>query len=235
MSSNSSHTDTGYSFTTPEHGYAFEETGSMFGDSEDNLRTTTMIRFARPEAAGHPSYSTIPATRRSTAKTFVKTEPSRIEKRRQRTRTFAEDPFRARFGVRLPSGMREEARGMEWKKFIQTYAPSNVRVEYLRSERLRAGRHEFHMSMTGLRNDGQGTAVDITAMGACSAVSEVLADHAMPVEILEFHQFEIFEATVTFIYTVHKSHRAWAVGFGADPNLSIANALCAAAGRLHRG
>ncbi|MGV0408276.1 hypothetical protein ACUY3S_02005 [Corynebacterium resistens] len=234
MSSNTSQTDTETTFSYPSQGYAFEESGSMFGDPEENMRTTTLIRFARPEAADRPTYSTIPTTRRSTAKTFVKAEPSRIEKRRQRTRTFAEDPFRARFGVRLPSGMREEARGMEWKKFIQTYAPSTVRVEYLRSERLRAGRHEFHMSMTGLRADGQGTAVDITAMGACSAISEVLADHAMPVEILEFHQLEIFEATVTFIYTVHKSQRAWAIGFGADRDLSIANALCAAAGKLHR-
>lgn len=234
MSSNSSHTESRYTISTAEHGYAVDAPDSMFGESEENMRTTTMIRFARPETAGRPTYSTIPAARRSTAKTFVKAESTRIEKRRQRTRTFAEDPFRARFGVRLPKGMREEARGMEWKQFIQTYAPSDVRVEFLRSQSLRAGKHEYHMSMAGLRADGQGTVVDITAMGACSAVSEVLADHAMPVEILEFHQFEIFEATVTFIYTVHKSHRAWAVGFGSNPDMSIANALCAAAGRLHR-
>ena len=233
MSSNTSHTDTSHTFIEPDNDSGREEWRSMFGDPEENMRTTTLIRFASSEAASRPIYSTIPSTRRSTAKTFVKTEPSRIEKRRQRTRTFAEDPFRARFGVRLPKGMRDEARGMEWKTFIQAYAPSTVRIEYLRSQRLRAGKHEFAMSMTGLRSDGQGTAVEITAMGASSAVTEVLADHGMPVEILEFHQFEIFEATVTFIYTVHKSQRAWAVGFGADRNLSIANALCAAAGRLH--
>lgn len=233
MSSNSSHTDTPYTCGKPNNEYRREEWGSMFGDSEDNMRTTTLIRFANSETVDRPTYSTIPNTRRSTAKTFIKSAPSRIEKRRQRTRTFAEDPFRARFGVRLPKGMRDEARGMEWKAFIQTYAPSTVRIEYLRSQRLRAGKHEFHMSVTGLRSDGQGTAVEITAMGASSAVTEVLADHGMPVEILEFHQFEIFEATVTFIYTVHKSQRAWAVGFGADRDLSIANALCAAAGRLH--
>ncbi len=204
---------------------------SMF-ESEGTMNATTLIRFARPEAA-RPTYEPEPRLRRSTAKTFTRSTPTRIEKRRQRTRTFAEDPFRARFGQRLPMGMRQEARGMEWKNFIRTYAPGTIRVEAMRSERKSLGKHEFSIAMTGLRADGQGTRVTITAMGASSAMTEILADHGYRVEMLEFHQFSIFEATVTFIYTVHKSKRVWAVGFGADRDLSIANALCNAASRLH--
>ena len=64
-------------------------------------------------------------------------------------------------------------------------------------------------------------------------MTETLADHGFRVEIAEFHQYDIFEATVTFIYAVHKSKRVWAVGFGADRDTSIANALCNAAARLH--
>lgn len=199
------------------------------------MSSTTLIRFARPEQTfDTPSYELEPQlTRRSTAKTFRTNTQTRIEKRRQRTRTFAEDPFRARFGLRLPIGMRQEARGMEWKEFISTYAPSDIRVERLQSTRQSLGRYAFDLSMTGLRTDGAGTRVNITAMGASSAMSEILADHGFAVEIAEFHQHSIFEATVTFIYATHKSQRVWAVGFGADRDLSIANALCSAASRLH--
>ncbi len=211
----------------------------MFEENERTMNATTLIRFARPESEwNNPTYTLTKSgpsgtKRRSTAKTYSTTSTSRIEKRRMRTRTFAEDPFRARFGQRLPSGMRQEARGMEWKKFISTYAPSAIRVEYMRSNRLRAGRHEFEMSISGLNPDGRGTQASITAMGPSSAMTQILADHGYNVEILQFHQYDIFEATVTFIYTTHKSKRMWAVGFGANRDHSIANALCSAASRLY--
>lgn len=211
----------------------------MFEENERTMNATTLIRFARPESEwNNPTYTATKSgpsgtKRRSTAKTYSTTSTSRIEKRRMRTRNFAEDPFRARFGQRLPSGMRQEARGMEWKKFISTYAPSAIRVEYMRSNRLRAGRHEFEMSISGLNAEGQGTQASITAMGSSSAMTQILADHGYNVEILQFHQYDIFEATVTFIYTTHKSKRMWAVGFGANRDHSIANALCSAASRLY--
>lgn len=209
----------------------------MFEDNEGTMNATTLIRFARPETDWErPTYTLQPRPshgRRSTAKTFTSTHTTRIEKRRKRTRTFAEDPFRARFGQRLPTGMRQEARGMEWKSFISTYAPTSIRVEQMKSERLRAGRHQFEIAMTGLAAEAQGTRVSITAMGASSAMTEVLADHGFNVEVGEFHQYKIFEATVTFIYASYKSKSVWAVGFGADRDLSIANALCSAASRLH--
>ncbi|WP_343061461.1 hypothetical protein [Corynebacterium anserum] len=199
------------------------------------MNASTLIRFARPETDWErPTYTVQPSHgRRSTAKTFTPTHTTRIEKRRKRTRTFAEDPFRARFGQRLPTGMRQEARGMDWKSFISTYAPTNIRVEQLKSQRLRAGRHHFEIAMNGLAAHGQGTRVSITAMGASSAMTEVLADHGFNVEIREFHQYKIFEATVTFIYATHNSKSVWAVGFGADRDMSIANALCSAASRLY--
>ncbi|RAV34180.1 hypothetical protein [Corynebacterium heidelbergense] len=204
----------------------------MFTDTA--AEPTTIIRFARPEFySEQPIYSAQPNLRRSTAVTFTEANPSRIEKRRQRTRTFAEDPFRSRFGRRLPKAMREEARGLDWKSFINTYAPADIRVESWYSSRQSSGRFGYEIGMTGLRSDGIGTQVSITAMGVASAMSEVLADHGYAVEIAEFHQYDIFEATVTFIYTVHKRKRVWAVGFGSNRDLSIASALCSAATRLH--
>ncbi|WP_369803769.1 hypothetical protein [Corynebacterium sp. CNJ-954] len=70
-------------------------------------------------------------------------------------------------------------------------------------------------------------------MGAASAMTQILADHGRRVEILEFHQYDIFEATVTFVFAQHQTKKVWAIGFGADRDLSIASALASAAGRLH--
>lgn len=199
------------------------------------MSSTTLIRFARPESAEDQqttaSYTLRPSQRRSSSVTYRATQNTpRFEQRR--TRTFAEDPFRARFGRRLPAGMRQEARGMDWTRFIATYTPDSIRVESLRSTRLTAGRKSYHMAITGL-NEGMSTRVSITSMGAASAVTQILADHGRRVEILEFHQYDIFEATVTFIYAQHKNMKSWAVGFGADRDISIASALCSAATRLH--
>lgn len=210
----------------------------LFDNHEGTMNATTLIRFARPETEqrDQPTYTTLPrpgTSRRSTSKTFSSPATTRIEKRRRRTRTFAEDPFRARFGHRLPTGMRQEARGMDWKTFTATYAPTTIRVDQLHTEKLRAGRKHFELTMSGLSRDGSATCVSITSMGASSAMTQILADHGYNVEILEFHQYKIFEATVTFIYTMHHSQRVWAIGFGADADLSIANALCAAATRLY--
>ena len=121
---------------------------------------------------------------------------------------------------------------MEWRKFIATYAPSALRVESMTATRRAAGRKSYELSITGLRGNA-GTRVSITAMGASSAMTQILADHGRRVEVLEFHQYDIFEATVTFIFAQHETKKIWAVGFGADRDLSIANALASAAGRLH--
>lgn len=200
------------------------------------MSTTTLIRFARAEeetTAAHASvsYTERPTRRRSTAVTYRDSSPvPRVEQRR--TRTFAEDPFRARFGRRLPAGMRQEARGMEWRAFVHAYAPDTIRVDALRATRLSAGRKSYEMAISGLR-EGVSTRVSITSMGAASAMTQILADHGRRVEILEFHQYDIFEATVTFIYTQHETKKAWAIGFGADRETSIASALASAATRLH--
>lgn len=199
---------------------------------EEPTSSSTLIRFARPEAE-RATYTADPHMGSSTIRTFTSPKQSRIEKRRQRTRTFAADPFRARFGQRLPAGMRAEAHNMSWKTFTATFAPSDIRVESLRIARLRAGRFDYTVRFEGLTPDGVGTRADIRAMGTTSAITEVLADHGFPVEILEFHQFKIFEATTTFLYCVNGSKRTWAVGFGAHSDLSIANALCSAATNLH--
>ncbi|MBV7282630.1 acetyl-CoA acetyltransferase [Corynebacterium sp. TAE3-ERU30] len=158
-----------------------------------------------------------------------------IPAERTTSRTFAEDPFRARFGHRLPRGLREEARGMEWRTFAATYAPlGDMRITHLERENLRGGRYRYTAHIT---DTSSGARIDSTreiiATGACSAVTNLLADMGRRVEILSYHQFEIFEATVTFIYTCENNKRAWAMGFGPTSEASVAAALSTAAARLH--
>lgn len=195
-----------------------------------------IIRFARPEHLT-PTYTSEERNlRTSTTRTYTTQKKSRIEQRRRRTRTFATDPFRARFGVRLPQGMRQEARNMEWKDFINAYAPADIRVDHIETVRQRAGLHEYTITIKDPTGSGAG-ATDLTAtiqsMGVARAITEILCDRGLPVEIREFHQFPIFQATATFLYVSDGNKRVWALGFGATPELSICNAICAGATNLH--
>ena len=76
---------------------------------------------------------------------------------------------------------------MEWRTFIETYAPDAIRVESLRATKLTAGRKSYELAITGLR-DGMSTRVSITSMGAASAMTQILADHGADVIKIEPRQ-----------------------------------------------
>lgn len=177
-----------------------------------NTRHSTIIEFRREQTRNHTMEP-------------IQSEP----------RIYADDPFRARFGHQLPRGLREEARGMEWRTFTTTYAPTgNLRISNLESEARRGGM--FHFNATLINNcQGERTTTDahIMATGPVSACTNLLADAGRRVEILEFHQFDIFEATVTFIYTCNNVSRTWAMGFGGNPEQSAASAMSSAAHLLY--
>lgn len=153
------------------------------------------------------------------------------------SRTFTEDPFRARFGHRLPRGLRQEARGMDWRTFMTTYSPTTgpLAICEFTSTKGLAGRSTFSATITtGRGTDAERTSAnEVTAMGPVSAVTNLMADAGFRVEILEFHQFEIFEATATFLYAAHNNSRVWAMGFGTTPEASTMTAMTCAANRLH--
>lgn len=184
----------------------------MFTSTRKNTSTSMTFQVESPETATQTS------------------EPSF-------TRTFADDPFRARFSHRLPRGLRQEARGMDWKTFTSTYAPTSGHLEIrdFTSHRGRGGRSDFTATITsGRGTDTPRTQVrEVSAMGPVSAATNLLADAGYRVEIVEFHQMEIFEATVTFIYAAHNNTRVWTMGFGQTPENSIITAMTAAANRLH--
>ncbi len=173
---------------------------------------------------------------RSTVTHFTSSDHAPVESDTT-SRLYAEDPFRARFGSRhrLPRGLREEARGMGWSLFTATYAPTaDLRITRLDSTRLRGGRHHYSADLTRTPKTAQAQteSCEITATGPTSACSHLLADAGRPVEILAFHQFDLYEATVTFLHVGHQhdhNRHSWAMGFGANPETSVAAALSSGA------
>lgn len=173
----------------------------------------------------------------STSMTFVGKRPSAQHSQDTHVRTYSDDPFRARFGHRLPRGLRQEARGMEWRTFMDTYSPTRgpVAIRNFQAERGKAGRWTFSAELTlrDQQGDERHFGREIKAMGPVSACTNLLADAGYRVEILEFHQFEIFEATCTFVYAMHNHDRVWTMGFGQTPEASVLTAMVCAANRLH--
>lgn len=169
---------------------------------------------------------------RSTVTHFISSDHAPVESDTT-SRLYAEDPFRARFGsrYRLPRGLREEARGMEWSLFTATYAPTaDLRITRLDPTRLRGGKYRYSAELTRASKTTQARTetCEITATGPTSACSHLLAEAGRAVEILAFHQFELYEATVTFLHVGHQhdhNRHSWAMGFGATPEASVAAAL----------
>lgn len=183
------------------------------------------------------SFSTITTERTSTFTSFHRPAITATEQAPQQstTRVFADDPFRARFGHKLPVGLRSEARGMQWRTFVSTYAPaSNIRVNLTEIQRLRGAYNRYNVEITTNTPAGRTVEVtDIVASGAMQAVSNLLADRGRRVEIHSFHQFEIFEATVTFIYAGDNNKKHWAMGFGGTREQSMVAAMNSASELIH--
>lgn len=108
-------------------------------------------------------------------------------------------------------------------------------LQQLSIEKIRAGRARYTVTLANSsRPAGSRTEkITIESTGAVSALTQVLADARMRIEICEFHQYSIYEATATIIYAMHNNTRIWAVGFGPTPEISAANAMINAANRLH--
>lgn len=153
----------------------------------------------------------------------------------------AQDPLSTRFGAdhRLPHDLRDEAAGMSWPLFTATYAPAaDIRVTRMASTHGRGGQQHYTAELTRTSKTTQPVTEnrEITAMGPASAVSHLLADAGRHVEILSFHQTELFEATVTFVKVAHQhneNRQSWAIGFGPTPESSIASALASGAQRIY--
>lgn len=149
------------------------------------------------------------------------------------TATTPSDPFALRFGIPLPRALRTEAAGMSWRTFLATYSPSGGPIRFGRwsARALGAGRSEFRATLALGDTIHQARA---TAAGPISAVTSMLYDAGLQVEILSFHQQRIGDGrTATFLLCECDGRRHWAVGLADTAAESSIEAMTAGTNILH--
>ena len=159
----------------------------------------------------------------------------------ERTRTQERDPFQIRFDSpwRLPRELREEAMGMSWALFSATYAPTpTVKISDIeaRHDHWCYTTYSANVTRTSKTFPPETKHHEVTTSGPAHAFGAMLADEGRYVEILEFHQFTLHEATFTAVKVAHQINErdtAWAVGFGATSEASIAAAMTSGAQRIY--
>jgi hypothetical protein len=140
-------------------------------------------------------------------------------------------------GMPLPRGLREDADAMSWSTFTATYAPG--------SGPLRLG--QWHCADTGrfatrlgprtfqatLALGNRIETATATANGPIAALTAMLHERGVAVEMLQFHQLQSHNTTATFVQGTDGARAAWAMGCSEDSTQSALSAVIACANRLY--
>jgi hypothetical protein len=142
-------------------------------------------------------------------------------------------------GIPLPRGLREDADSMSWNTFTATYAPSAGPLRLGQwhcadTDRpaTRLGPRPFQATLA--LGDRIETAT-ATANGPVAALTAMLHEHGVAVEMLRFHQLQSDDTTATFIQGSDGCRAEWAMGCSQDPTQSALSAIIACANRLYAG
>lgn len=142
------------------------------------------------------------------------------------------------FGAPLPRGLREEADSMPWDEFVASYAPSSGPVRLGHWEctdaarpASRLGPQARNFRATIAVGDRISTAT-AAASGPVAALTAMLHQHGIAVEMVRFHQLESDSGTATFIKGSDGARQVWAMGADADATQSALRAVIACANRL---
>jgi hypothetical protein len=154
------------------------------------------------------------------------------------TITFAPESSTLLFdGVPLPRGLREDADAMSWSTFSATYAPSTgpLRLGHWHCTDTdrpasRLGTRTFQAILA--LGDRIETAT-ATATGPVAALTAMLHEHGVAIEMLRFHQLRSDDTTATFIQGTDGCRAEWAMGYADDPTESALSAVIACANRLY--
>jgi hypothetical protein len=147
-------------------------------------------------------------------------------------------PFAAAFAAPVPRGLRKEADAMSWDEFLAEYAPHSgplrlgqwTCVDPQRSA-TRLGAQARNYRATIAVGDRIGTAT-AAACGPVAALTAMLHDRGIPVELMAFHQMPAQGQTATFVRGSDGLRTEWAMGLSEDPTQSALRALIACANRL---
>jgi hypothetical protein len=140
-------------------------------------------------------------------------------------------------GIPLPRGLREDAVAMSWSTFTATYAPNGGPLRLGQwhctdTDRpaTRLGPRTFQATLAVGDRIETATA---TANGPVAALTAMLHDHGVAVEMLRFHQLQSDDTTATFIQGSDGCRAMWAMGCSEDATQSALSAIVACANRLY--
>ncbi|MEB3034143.1 2-isopropylmalate synthase [[Mycobacterium] nativiensis] len=146
--------------------------------------------------------------------------------------------FADQFEGRLPRGLRDQAARLSWDGFVATYGRAKGPLALGRWRCLDADRpaarlgpqgrtYQATIAVRGVR--GTCTAA---AQGPLAALTTMLYERGITLEILGFHQLRCGAETATFIHGSNGQGSAWAMGFATDPGRSALEAVITCANRL---
>ena len=143
--------------------------------------------------------------------------------------------FADQFGAPLPRGLREDAGVMSWERFVATYGHTAGPIR-LRNwacadtdRRLGPQARNFRAMIAVGERISTSTAA---AGGPIAALSAMLHERGIAVEILKFHQLRSGAGTATFVHGSNGARVEWAMGWSEDPTQSALHAVIACANRL---
>jgi hypothetical protein len=142
------------------------------------------------------------------------------------------------FDAPLPRGIREEVIEMNWETLVGEYGHTNgpLRLghwECTDAQRpaSRIGPQPRHYQATIAVGDRIATST-AAAAGPVAALTEMLHQRGIALEMLRFHQLRSGAHTATFIRGTDGYHAEWAVGWSQDSTQSALRAVIACANRL---
>ena len=146
--------------------------------------------------------------------------------------------FAAQFDRPLPGELRKEAHAMSTEAFLARYTPSSgpLRLGQWQCTDVdrpasRLGPQARNYQATIAIGDRIGTST-AAASGPVAALTAMLHDRGVPVEISAFHQIGAGGGTATFIRGTDGVHDEWAMGWSEDAAQSALRAVIACANRL---
>jgi hypothetical protein len=146
--------------------------------------------------------------------------------------------FGDRFAAPIPRGLREQTTGMSWDAVLTTYGHGAGPVRLgqwecadaeRRSSRLGPQPRTYRATLAVGDRIGTATA---TASGPVAALTAMLYERGVSVEMLQFHQLRSGEYTATFVHGSDGARAEWAMGWSQDATQSALRAVLACANRL---
>jgi hypothetical protein len=141
----------------------------------------------------------------------------------------------------MPRGLRQEADTMSFEAFHNLYGSSagplrlgNWQCTDAERPSTRLGPQARSYQATLAVGDRISTS-SVAASGPIAALTAMLYDRGIAVEMTAFHQVPAGENTATFICGSDGSRSQWAMGWSEDPTQSALRAVVACANRLLTG